>query len=84
VNLVADWPDYVLQDDYKLMPLHELREFIKANGHLPNVPPASEIEGSGIDVGAMQKLMMEKIEELSFYILQQQEEIDALKAKLDK
>lgn len=82
VNLVADWPDYVFQKDYELMPLKELRTFIRENGHLPDVPCAEKIEQSGLDVGEMQKLMMQKIEELSLYILQLEAEIESLKAAL--
>jgi hypothetical protein len=84
VNLVADWPDYVFKQDYQLMPLDRLGAFIQKNGHLPNVPPASEIEKSGLEVGEMQRLMMEKIEELSLYILKQQEQINALQDQIDK
>lgn len=84
VNLVADWPDYVFKKDYPLMPLDRLGVFIEKNGHLPNVPPAAEIERSGLEVGEMQRLMMEKIEELSLYILKQQEQIDALKEQIEK
>ncbi len=43
VNQVADWPDYVFRKDYNLMPVGQLASFIKENGHLPNIPPASEI-----------------------------------------
>jgi hypothetical protein len=84
VNLVANWPDYVLRKDYNLMPVEKLGEFIEKNGHLPNVPPAAEIEKSGMDVGEMQRLMMEKIEELSLYIIQQQQQIRELQDQVDK
>jgi len=84
VNQVSTWPDYVFKKDYYLMPVEHLEEFVQANGHLPNVPPASQIEKSGMDVGEMQSLMMEKIEELSLYIIQQQKEIKELKAQLSE
>ena len=83
VNQVADWPDYVFSKDYDLMPVARLDSFIAENGHLPNIPAASEISRSGMDVGEMQRLMMEKIEELSLYIIGQQKQIDELKAKLE-
>jgi hypothetical protein len=83
VNLVANWPDYVFKPDYLLLPVEELGEFINANGHLPNIPPASEIEKSGMDVGEMQRLMMEKIEELSLYIVKQQQQIKELQDKVN-
>lgn len=82
VNAMADWPDYVFRKDYKLFPLEKLGAYIEANGHLPNIPPAAEINKSGIDVGEMQRRMMEKIEELSLYIVDQQKQIKALKEQI--
>jgi hypothetical protein len=83
VNAIADWPDYVFKKDYKLMPLSQLGSFIDEHGHLPNIPKASEVAKSGIEVGEMQRRMMEKIEELSLYIIGQQSQIDELKEKLE-
>ena len=87
----ANWPDYVFQNNYNLMPLEELKESIEANKHLPNIPSASEVENDGILVGDMQKKMMEKIEELTLYILdlneankKLQEEMNLLKAKMSQ
>jgi hypothetical protein len=77
VELVADWPDYVFAEDYELMTIPQLESFIAEYGHLPNIPPAEEIEDAGFDVGEMQKLMMEKIEELSLYIIEQNKELEA-------
>ncbi len=79
VKLETSWPDYVFQPDYKLPALQEVSAFIKANRHLPNIPPASEIEKNGLELGDMQKKMMEKIEELTLYIIEQQQQIDDLK-----
>jgi hypothetical protein len=84
VNQVADWPDYVFQKDYQLMPVTQLESFIGEYGHLPNIPPAAEISKSGIEVGEMQRRMMEKIEELSLYVIQLKKEIDQLKGKPEK
>jgi hypothetical protein len=78
VQLQGAWPDYVFKDTYKLMPLRDLRNFIGINNHLPNIPAASELEKSGIEVGDMQRKMMEKIEELTLYILQLEEKVDKL------
>ena len=83
VNLIENWPDYVFKDGYPLMPLGRLEEYIRVNGHLPNVPAADEIEDSGMDIGEMQRLMMEKIEELSLYIIQQQKQIQVLQDEID-
>lgn len=81
VQLSGSWPDYVFSDSYSLMPLHGVESFIKNNHHLPGIPTAAQLETEGLSVGEMQKKMMEKIEELTLYIIQQQKEIDALKAK---
>ena len=75
----SGWPDYVFSEKYKLPSLAELDEFIKTNKHLPNIPTAAEVKKNGIEVGDMQKRMMEKIEELTLYILQQQIQIDDLR-----
>jgi hypothetical protein len=79
VELEGTWPDYVFDNKYELMSLDELQEYISVENHLPNIPAAKEIEANGIPVGEMQKKMMEKIEELTLYILQLKEEIDSLK-----
>ena len=74
----STFPDYVFADDYVLMPLDEVQKFIQQNRHLPNVPSAKEIEENGLNMTDMQKLIMEKVEELTLYTIQQQEEIDEL------
>ena len=75
-------PDYVFEDDYDLMTLAEVREFIDANGHLPRIPSAGEINAGGINLSEMQMALLEKIEELTLYTLEQQAEIASLRADL--
>ena len=84
VQDVEDWSDYVFEDSYKLMPLHELKKYICDNKHLPEIPSESEIVGRGYDMHEMQNVMMKKIEELTLYTLQQQEEIEALRKMVDE
>lgn len=79
VKLAGNWPDYVFKNDYKLLPLSELKKFIEKNNHLPNIPKATVIEKEGMEVGEMQKRMMEKIEELTLYIIDLQNQVDQLK-----
>ncbi|MBC7850436.1 MAG: hypothetical protein H7Y31_11910 [Chitinophagaceae bacterium] len=79
VQLSGNWPDYVFKNDYELMPLPALESFIKQNQHLPNIPKASVIESNGLEVGDMQKRMMEKIEELTLYVIDLQKQIEDLK-----
>ena len=82
VGLVHDVPDYVFEDDFELMPLAALREFVRKEKHLPNVPSAKEIEANGLSLTNLQLRLLEKIEELALYTLAQDETIIELKARL--
>ncbi len=82
VQLSGAWPDYVFQDQYQLPSLQIVENYIRTNKHLPGIPAATQIEKEGLDMGDMQKRMMEKIEELTLYIIQQQKEIDLLKKQM--
>lgn len=73
------WADYVFAADYDLKPLSEVEVFIKENKHLPNVPSASELVKDGLDLGKMQATQMEKIEELTLYMIEMKKEIETLK-----
>jgi hypothetical protein len=78
VELNGTWPDYVFAKDYKLMPLHNLKQYVNENSHLPNVPSANEMK-DGIEVGKMNKMLMQKVEELTLYVIQLNEELQQLK-----
>jgi hypothetical protein len=65
-----NWADYVFNKDYKLMSIPELEKFVVENKHLPNIPAGSELEKNGLDVGTVQAKQMEKIEELTLYIIE--------------
>ncbi len=79
VVVESGWADYVFADNYKLKSLTEVEQFIKENKHLPNIPSAAEIEKNGLHLGDTQKKMMEKIEELTLYLIELKKEIEALK-----
>lgn len=79
VRVVANWPDYVFDEQYQLRPLPDLEAFIRKHHHLPGIPDAAAMEANGISLGEMQKLQMQKIEELTLYIIELRKEIDALK-----
>ena len=66
----GSFPDYVFKPDYKLRTLSELDAFIKKNGHLPSIPKASEVEANGQDLGLIQQKLLEKIEELTLYVIE--------------
>lgn len=80
----ADWADYVFAPEYKLAPLEEVETFIKANKHLPNVPSADEMAANGIDVTKTSAKLMEKIEELTLYMIELNKEVKVLKAENKK
>jgi hypothetical protein len=73
-----NWSDYVFEDGYQLRDIQELDDFIKENGHLPNIPSTNDVKESGIDVADMNRLLLEKIEELSLYVIDLQKQIDDL------
>ncbi|PRX57200.1 fibronectin type III domain-containing protein [Flagellimonas meridianipacifica] len=73
-----NWPDYVFEDDYGLPSLEEIQKHITEKGHLPNMPSAKQVEAHGIELGKMDRLLLEKIEELTLYILMQQKRIEEL------
>jgi hypothetical protein len=79
------FPDYVFQNNYKLMPLTELKSFVQENNHLPNVPSAKEVEQQGgIEVGEMSRKLLEKVEELTLYMIQENEKITSIQQELEK
>ena len=75
-------PDYVFDEGYELRSLPELEAFIAEHGHLPNVPSAEEAAENGLDVAAFQRSLLEKIEELTLYVLDQRETITTLESRL--
>lgn len=78
----TNWSDFVFESTYTLMPLTELEMFIKANNHLPEIPSANEISTNGLKVAEMQTLMMQKIEELTLYIIEQNKKLENLQTKI--
>jgi len=66
-----DWADYVFHDDYELASLNDVAKHIGAHGHLPGVPKAAEIVRDGLPLGDTQALLLEKIEELMLYTIDQ-------------
>jgi len=82
VKDAGSWPDYVFHSDYKLMSINELEIEISNNGHLPGIPSAKEVEETGQQLGEMQKKLLEKIEELTLYIIQQENRIENLEAEI--
>ena len=91
VDLSVPGPDYVFNDEYNLITLEALQNYIKTNGHLPNIPSAKKMEQEGIELSIMNMKLLEKIEELTLYILQQEKQLKtqrqgnkALEKRLEK
>ena len=74
--------DFVFDNNYHLMSLDQLSEYVQHNKHLPEVKSAAEMEEEGVTMGEMQIKLLQKVEELTLYILQQQEEINSLKQQI--
>ena len=73
--------DFVFDEDYNLLDLNEVESFIKENKHLPEIPSAEEMEASGVNMAEMNKLLLQKIEELTLYLIEKQDEIERLQNK---
>ena len=83
IKEVKQWPDYVFADDYPLMSLGDLKLYLTDHRHLPGLPCEKEILDQGYDLNEMQSAMLQKIEELTRYILLLHDEIEALKHQGD-
>ena len=81
---MTGWPDFVFRPAYKLMPLHDVKAYIDRNGHLPELSPAEEVNRSGIELGAMNKLLIKKVEELTLYLLEKDRQYTQLKHTVAK
>ena len=75
------WADYVFDKQYHLMEIHELKEYIKHNKHLPGVPSQEEVKVNGIDVAEMNKILLSKIEELTLYIIELNSDLESIKKR---
>lgn len=67
---LSGWSDFVFNSDYKLRPLCEVEQFIKTNKHLPDVPSEKEVLENGVNLGDMSAVLLQKIEELTLYIIE--------------
>lgn len=79
VKVYTDWADFVFEHDYNLPTLEEVEEYITENGHLKDIPSAEEVEKNGIELGEMNKLLLQKVEELTLYVIDLKKEINQIK-----
>lgn len=84
VKVYTTWADYVFEDNYELPTLLEVEQYINDNGHLKDIPSAAEVEEEGIELGEMNKLLLQKIEELTLYTIELNKQVQELKSQLNK
>ena len=75
VKVYTSWADFVFESDYKLPSLKEVENHINTFGHLKDIPSAKQVEENGIDLGEINKLLLQKIEELTLYLIEKDKEI---------
>jgi len=79
----ANWPDYVFTKEYKLQSLAETETHIKEKGHLPGIPSAAEVKENGVELGEMNKKLLEKIEELTLHLIEMKKENEDQKTSIN-
>lgn len=79
VLIETGWSDFVFEEGYKLKSLNEVEKFIQKNKHLPDIPSASEVEEKGVSLGDIQPKLLQKVEELTLYVIELKKENEALK-----
>lgn len=82
VKVYTTWADYVFEENYNLPTLEEVEKHIKEKGHLKDIPSAATVEQNGIELGEMNKLLLQKIEELTLYVIQLNKELADVKEQI--
>lgn len=77
----SPWADFVFEPGYELMPLVEVEKSIAENGHLPGMPSQKEVEEHGVDVGEVQAKLLQKIEELTLYVIYLEKKIVGIESR---
>ena len=78
------WADYVFEEDYQLRPLSEVSDFIKENKHLPEIPSAKEVSEQGYNQTEINAKLLQKIEELTLYMIELEQKNKELTKKVSK
>ena len=82
VKVYTTWADFVFEKNYILPTLEDVEKHIQQNGHLKDIPSAKEVEANGIELGEMNKKLLQKVEELTLYIIEMNKELKEVKGKL--
>ena len=78
------WSDFVFEKNYNLKTLEEVERYIKDYGHLPNIPSESEVKANGVKLGEMDAKLLQKIEELTLYMIEIRKENEILKERINE
>lgn len=84
VKVETGWADFVFAKDYKLPTLQEVENHIKEHNHLPDIPSEVEVKENGVSLGEMQAKLLQKIEELTLYVIEQDKMIKEQGEKMNK
>ena len=84
IKVVSDWADFVFKKGYNLPTLKEVKRHIDENGTLPGVPSEKEVKANGVNLAETDVLLLQKIEELTLYIIDLKQEIEDLKSQIKK
>lgn len=80
----SNWPDYIFGKNHTLPTLKEVENHIVEKGHLKDIPSAKEVESNGYSLGEMDSKLLQKIEELTLYVIEQNKELKILQKKIAK
>ncbi|WP_221648968.1 hypothetical protein [Bacteroides sp. K03] len=81
IKVDSDWADFVFKKDYKLPTLGEVKKHITEKGTLPGIPSESDVKANGVSLGEVNALLLQKVEELTLYVIKLQEEVNELKTQ---
>lgn len=84
IKVETGWADFVFAPDYQLPTLGEVEAHIKEHKHLPGIPTEAEVKKDGANLGEMNVKLLQKVEELTLYMIQQNKEIDSLKKEVQQ
>ena len=84
IKIETGWADFVFDEEYSLRSINDVELFIQKNRHLPDIPTAKEVEDNGVNLGEMNTKLLQKIEELTLYVIDLQKQVDGLRSQLDE
>lgn len=78
------WADFVFDSDYQLMPLSDVEDYVTKNKHLPEIPTTTEVKENGVELGEMNAKLLQKVEELTLYLIEQNKQNQEQQKKIEE